>query len=111
MFTLDEMKIAPPVTATVTEKLLSVELEDGRIISVPTNWSPRLAHGTQKEREKWTLSRFGVHWECLDEDISVIGMLAGLPSTENPEMIELWQKIRENIYELNPRKIGRLNND
>ena len=100
MFTLDEIKIAPPVNATVTEKSLSIELEDGRIISVPTNWSPRLAHGTQEEREKWTLSRFGIHWECLDEDISVVGMLAGLPSNENPERIELWKKTREKYYDI-----------
>ncbi len=100
MFTLDEMEIAAPINATVTDKLLSVELKDGRIISVPINWHPRLAHGTQKEREKWTLSRFGIHRECFDEDISVVGMLAGLPSNENPEMIKLWKKTRENVYEI-----------
>ena len=104
MFTLDEMEIAAPINAVVTDKLLSVELKDGRIISVPTNWYPRLAHGTKEERKKWTLSRFGIHWECLDEDISVVGLLAGLPSNENPEMIELWKKTRKNVYEIAPSK-------
>lgn len=100
MFTLDETKIAPPVKAITTSELLTVELDDGRIISVPTKWYPRLTHGNDDERTKWTLSHTGIHWECLDEDISVIGLLVGLPSNENPEMIELWKKSRENVYEL-----------
>ena len=103
MFTLDEIKIAPPVHATVTEKLLSVELEDGRIISVPTNWSPKLAHSTQEERGKWTLSRFGIHWECLDEDISVIGMLAGL-SADNDQHTPI-----EKVAEAKPHYITKEN--
>ena len=102
MFTLDEIKIAPPVNATVTKKLLSVELEDGRVISVPTNWSPRLAHGTQEEREKWTLSRFGIHWECLGEDISVIGMLAE-PSADNYKYTPI-EKVAEDSPEYKTKR-------
>jgi len=54
-----------------------VDLEDGRTIGVPLAWFPRLLHATPAEREAYTLSRRGLHWEALDEDISVAGLLAG----------------------------------
>lgn len=54
-----------------------VVLDDGRTIGVPLAWFPRLLHATPAEREAYTLSRRGLHWEALDEDISVAGLLAG----------------------------------
>lgn len=54
-----------------------VGLSDGRVIGVPVAWFPRLARATAAEREAFTLSPFGIHWEALDEDVSVEGLLAG----------------------------------
>lgn len=66
-----EVPVAEGVT--VTEDTLSVDLSDGRMISVPLAWLPRLMHGTQKERVNWRLTGkgYGIHWQDLDEDISV----------------------------------------
>ena len=54
-----------------------VDLTDGRTLGVPLAWFPRLLHATQAERERFEVSRTGLHWEELDEDISVAGLLAG----------------------------------
>lgn len=54
-----------------------VTLTDGRILGVPLAWFPRLLHATPADRDAVTLSPFGLHWETLDEDISVAGLLAG----------------------------------
>jgi Protein of unknown function (DUF2442) len=54
-----------------------VELTDGRTLGVPLAWFPRLLYATPAEREQVELSRVGLHWEALDEDISVAGLLAG----------------------------------
>jgi hypothetical protein len=54
-----------------------VDLTDGRTLGVPLAWFPRLLHATPSERERVELSRVGLHWEDLDEDISVAGLLAG----------------------------------
>ncbi len=55
-----------------------VDLTDGRTIGVPLAWFPRLLRGTAKQRKQVRISRRGLHWEALDEDISVAGLLAGL---------------------------------
>jgi hypothetical protein len=55
-----------------------VSLSDGRVIGVPLAWFPRLLHGTAVERERVRISSRGLHWESLDEDISVAGLLAGV---------------------------------
>jgi hypothetical protein len=55
-----------------------VELSDGRVVGVPLAWFPRLLRGTAEQREQVRLSSRGLHWEVLDEDVSVAGLLAGL---------------------------------
>jgi hypothetical protein len=55
-----------------------VDLTDGRTIGVPLAWFPRLLRGTAKQRKQVKISRRGLHWEALDEDISIAGLLAGL---------------------------------
>ena len=55
-----------------------VELSDGRTIGVPIAWFPRLLRATPGEREQVRISSRGLHWDALDEDISVAGLLAGL---------------------------------
>jgi hypothetical protein len=71
---------------------LAVELSDGRTITVPMAWFPRLLHGTRAQRSSWRLigSGEGIHWPDLDEDISVASLLAGRPSTETGESLRQW---------------------
>ena len=80
----------------VTEDTLSVNLNDGRTISVPLAWYPRLSHGTPEERDNWRISGagWGVHWPDLDEDISVKGLLIGNPSGESQRSFSRWLKSR-----------------
>lgn len=59
------------------EHTMSVDLTDGRTIRVPLAWFPRLLRATPAEREKVELSRVGLHWEAIDEDISIAGIIAG----------------------------------
>jgi hypothetical protein len=80
----------------VTDYALSVDLEDGRTISVPLAWFPRLVHATQEERNNWRLigSGEGIHWENLDEDISIEGLLAGHASGESQTSFKKWLEQR-----------------
>lgn len=59
------------------EHTMWVELSDGRTIGVPLAWFPRLLQATAAQREGVELSRVGLHWEEIDEDISIDGLLAG----------------------------------
>lgn len=65
----------------ITNDTLSVELSDGRTISAPLAWLPRLLHATNEERGHWRLigRGQGIHWEKIDEDISVENLIAGNP--------------------------------
>jgi len=54
-----------------------VDLSDGRVVAVPLAWFPRLLHATAEQREQFRISSRGLHWEALDEDISIAGLLAG----------------------------------
>ena len=76
----------------VTNKALEVVLRDGRTLSVPLEWYPRLAHGSPRERQRWRLiaDGIGIHWPDLDEDISISGLLAGLPSGESAKSLKQW---------------------
>lgn len=76
----------------ITNSTLSVELSDGRSISVPLAWYPRLAYGTVSERKNYRFigRGVGIHWEDLDEDISVEGLLAGKPSNESQTSFKKW---------------------
>ena len=76
----------------ITEDTLNVDLSDGRTISVPLNWFPRLLHATQKQRNNWRLigRGQGIHWDDIDEDISVEGLIAGQPSGESQSSFKKW---------------------
>lgn len=82
---------------SVTEDALVVDLVDGRTITVPVTWYPRLAHGTQAERANWRLigEGEGIHWPDLDEDISVEGVLAGRRSGETQASLRRWFESRK----------------
>lgn len=77
---------------SVTDDTLTVDLVDGRTISVPIGWYPRLAHGTPAERNKWRLVGNGldIHWPDLDEDIEAQHLLMGLMSGEGPASLQRW---------------------
>ena len=66
-----------PTAVSFDEYTMWVGLSDGRTIGAPLAWFPRLLNATEQERQQVELSRLGLHWEHLDEDISVAGLLAG----------------------------------
>lgn len=66
-----------PKSVRFDENSLWVELSDGRVIAVPLAWFPRLLHATPEQRAKVDISSKGMHWDELDEDVSVDGLLAG----------------------------------
>lgn len=80
------------VDVRVTEDTLSVDLRDGRTLQVPLVWYPRLAYATQEERNHWRLigQGRGIHWEGIDEDISLVGLLLGKGSGESQSSFEAW---------------------
>jgi len=80
----------------VTRNTVRAELSDGRTILVPIAWFPRLAHGTLKERSNWRLigKGSGIHWEDLDEDISVENLLLGKASGESQSSFRTWMESR-----------------
>ncbi len=81
----------------VTDDTLTLELVDGRTISVPIGWFPRLANGTPAERNNWKLVGEGldIHWPDLDEDIEAQHLLLGLKSGEGPASLRKWLDERE----------------
>jgi hypothetical protein len=66
----------------VTEDVLSVRLMDGRTISVPVAWYPRLLNATEAQRNNWQIigGGYGIRWEEIDEDLSTEGLLRGAPA-------------------------------
>ena len=87
-----EIRIPEAQKVSLTDDTLSVDLSDGRSISVPIAWFPRLLHSSEQERSNWRLigRGQGIHWEDLDEDISVEGLLAGRPSGESQDSFKKW---------------------
>ncbi len=66
-----------PLAVRFDEHSFWVDLADGRTLGIPLAWFPRLLHGSPEARAKVELSRVGLHWDELDEDISVAGLIAG----------------------------------
>lgn len=91
-----DMDIPNAESVSVSEDALRVELSDGRSVSVPLAWFPRLLYGTLAERGGWRLigKGEGIHWEALDEDISIESLLTGRRSDESPESLKKWMKSR-----------------
>jgi len=93
--TLVKTEIIPePVDVKVTNDSLTVELSDGRAISAPLLWFPRLAHAAPKERANFELGPWDVHWPDLDEDISVESLLRGEKSGESAKSLQRWLDYR-----------------
>jgi hypothetical protein len=85
------------VRVSVTDDTLSVDLEDGRTVSVPIGWYPRLSYGTSAERANVQIAGagLGLHWPDLDEDIGIEGILLGRRSTESPKSFAKWLQARK----------------
>lgn len=81
---------------SLSNDALVVDLIDGRTISVPLAWYPRLLHGTAAERAHWRLigEGEGIHWPDLDEDLSIEGLLAGRRSGETQASLRRWLEKR-----------------
>jgi hypothetical protein len=92
-----ELKIPNAENVTITDDTLSVDLSDGRTISIPVAWYPRLSHAKKKERKNWMLigCGHGIHWKDIDEDISVEGLIAGKSSGESQASFKKWLEARE----------------
>ncbi|MEI7729011.1 MAG: DUF2442 domain-containing protein [Verrucomicrobiota bacterium] len=89
-----------PVTAEkvrITNESLTVELTDGRILSVPLAWFPRLQHARAKERAnwRWISKGEGIHWPDLDEDISMENLVLGQASGESQASFKRWLQQRK----------------
>jgi hypothetical protein len=97
MSTLIETQAATARQVTLTDDALIVDLVDGRTLSVPLAWYPRLSHGTGQERHNWRLigDGEGIHWPELDEDLSVAGLLAGRHSGESQKSLKRWLESRK----------------
>ena len=85
------------VSVSVTADTLTVELLDGRTVSAPLAWYPRLVHGTPAERTHWRLigDGQGIHWADLDEDIDVEQLVSGQSSGETQESLKQWVETRQ----------------
>ena len=84
---------------SIDDESLIIDLVDGRSISVPLEWYPRLLHGTPQERNNWRLigRGEGIHWPDLDEDISVENVWAGRPSGESQRSLKRWLEARKKV--------------
>jgi hypothetical protein len=92
-----EMAMPRAEDVKVTGDTLTVDLSDGRTVSVPLAWFPRLMNAAPEERNNWRLigRGHGIHWEDIDEDISVQGLLAGRPSGESQQSFKKWLARRQ----------------
>jgi hypothetical protein len=91
-----EIQVVKGENVSVTEDTLTLDLADGRTISIPLAWYPRLLHGTTDERNRWEWigDNEGIHWPDLDEDISVEGIIAGRRSGESQQSLQKWLATR-----------------
>jgi hypothetical protein len=92
-----ETREALATDVAVSDDTLTVVLADGRTLSAPLAWYPRLAHATAAERETWRLlgGGRGIHWPKVDEDVSIANLLAGQPSAESQSSFKKWLAVRD----------------
>lgn len=82
------------VTLEITDEILTISLDDGRVVSVPISWYPRLSNALPEHRMVWVFigGGHGIHWPELDEDISVVNVLLGQPSGEAARSFAKWKQ-------------------
>ena len=108
-----EVSVPEAMTIAATEDTLTVELSDGRAISVPLAWYPRLVHAMPQERDNWELigGGQGIHWPDLDEDISMEGLLAGRKSGESRRSLQQWIEAKKEGQGLTLRELTAYNEE
>jgi hypothetical protein len=101
-----EIEVPRAENVKLTKDALIVDLSDGRTISVPLEWFPRLVHASSKERKNWRLigRGHGIHWEDIDEDISVEGLVGGKPSGESQASFKEWLNKRKSSLTMHSSK-------
>jgi Protein of unknown function (DUF2442) len=94
--TIELLEVPKIQGITITDDTLSADLSDGRTISVPLAWYPRLMNASLEERNNWRFiaSGEGIHWAQLDEDISIKNLILGQPSGESQKSLQRWLKAR-----------------
>lgn len=92
-----DARVAQAQAVSLTDDTLLVDLADGRTVSAPLSWYPRLAHASPEERSEFRLigQGEGIHWPRLDEDINIEDLLAGRPSGESQRSLRAWMRERE----------------
>jgi hypothetical protein len=95
---LDIERAGRAKSVRVTDAAITVKLEDGREVSVPTKWYPRLMHATPTERANYEIDGYGVTWPDIEADFGIRGILLGRKSGESAASLKFW---------LNHRRKGR----
>ena len=94
-----EMRRPQAIGVKVSKDFLTVTLHDGRVLSVPLEWYPRLFESTSLGWKNWRLldDGRGIRWDDIDEDISIAGLLAGRASGESEKSLARWRAARERV--------------
>jgi hypothetical protein len=94
--TIELLEMPTIQQVVVTDDTLSADLSDGRTISVPLAWYPRLLHGSIEERSdfRFIADGSGIHWNQLDEDVSIKNLILGQPSGESQKSFQRWLNSR-----------------
>lgn len=91
---ISTVNIPVAVHVQISEDNMHVSLSDGRVVSVPISWYPRLSQALPQHRELWEFigGGHGIHWPELDEDISIENILLGQPSGESASSFQKWKE-------------------
>ncbi len=94
--TIELLEVPTIQKLCLDDETLTVDLSDGRTISVPLSWYPRLVHGSDAERNNYRFigGGSGIHWNELDEDISIQNLIIGQPSGESQKSFRRWLDMR-----------------
>ena len=92
-----EPHVVDAVNVLVNDDSIIVDLSDGRTISAPIEWFPRLMNANKEERERWEIigGGEGIRWIALDEDLSVDALMRGTPSQESQKSLRKWLEARQ----------------
>ena len=109
IISIDDTFVPTAQHVRVTSNTLRVDLTDGRSLSVPLAWFPRLVHGTREERNDWRLigRGRGIHWKAPDEDVSIEGLVTGRPSGESQASLKRWLGARSGETKRTPKRRGK----
>jgi hypothetical protein len=101
-----ETRVPSAIRARILDEAVSIELSDGRTVTAPLTWYPRLLHGSAR---RLIGAGAGIRWPDLDEDLSVEGVLAGRPSAESPASLGKWLASRRLLADKRVQQPARAN--